>query len=238
MKKLLFVLFLALGLGASAQKTIHDDMAQVRTVTSFHGIRVQAGIDLYLSEGEPAIAVSARSVEFRERIRTAVENGILRIWYETNDGKNIVWGNSKNLKAYVSARMIDQLSASGGSDVIVDGTLSAPSLKLDLSGGSDFKGKIAIQGAVEAGLSGGSDANITGTAASLKVSVSGGSDFNGQGLTVETCSADASGGSDVDVTVNREIKATASGGSDIYYRGSATLAESHKSGGSDIRKRG
>ncbi|RYY38917.1 MAG: DUF2807 domain-containing protein [Chitinophagaceae bacterium] len=238
MKKIFFAALLVLGLGASAQKTIHDDMAQVRTVTSFHGIRVQAGIDLYLSEGEPAVAVSGRTTEFRERIRTTVENGILRIWYETSGGGGVVWGNGRNLKAYVSAKMLDQLSASGGSDVYVDGTLRAQSLRLDLSGGSDFKGAVAVQADLQADLSGGSDANITGTAASLKVSASGGSDFKGLGLTVETCTAEASGGSDVDVTVNREIRARASGGSDVHYRGAATLTESHKSGGSDIGKRG
>ncbi|RYZ15839.1 MAG: DUF2807 domain-containing protein [Chitinophagaceae bacterium] len=238
MKQLLFGALLTLSLGASAQKTIHDDMAQLRTVTAFHGVRVSAGIDLYLSEGDEAVAVSARSIELRDRIRTTVENGILRIWYESNDNKGMVWGNNKSLKAYVSAKMIDQLSASGGSNVFVEGTLHSPSLRLDLSGGADFKGSVSVQGTLEAGISGGSDADIKGTAAVLKVSASGGSDFNGGDLTVDSCTADASGGSDVDVTVNREIRASASGGSDVYYRGSATLAESHKSGGSDIKKRG
>ena len=237
MKRILFAVFLVLSLGATAQKTIHDDMAQVRTVSSFHGVRVSAGIDLYLSEGDEAVAVSARSIEARDRIRTTVENGILRIWYDTGD-KNVVWGNNKHLKAYVSAKVIDQLSASGGSDVFIEGTLHSLSLKLDLSGGSDFKGTVAVQGTLEASLSGGSDVDIKGTASVLKVSASGGSDFKGAGLTVDTCTADASGGSDVDVTVNREIRASASGGSDVYYRGAATLSESHKSGGSDIRKKG
>jgi hypothetical protein len=238
MKKIFFLAVLAIGFGASAQTTIHDDMAQPRTVAAFHGIRVSGGIDLYLSEGEPAVAVSGRSIEFRDRIRTAVENGILKIWYEWNDGKNVVWGNSKNLKAYVSAKMLDQLSASGGSDVIVDGSINAASLKLDLSGGSDFKGKVTVQGKFDAQLSGGSDADISGSAGSLSVSASGGSDFNGKELVTDTCSADASGGSDIDVTVNRELRASASGGSDVYYRGNPTVAESHKSGGSDIKKRG
>ncbi|WP_460566880.1 head GIN domain-containing protein [Flaviaesturariibacter terrae] len=238
MKKILAIILLALATGASAQKTIHDDMAQVRSVPAFHGIRVQAGIDLYLSEGTEAVAVSARTIEFRDRIRTSVENGILRIWFESNDGKGMVWGNSRNLKAYVSATVIDLLSASGGSDVYVEGTLHSPSLKLDLSGGADFKGSVAVAGALTVQISGGSDADISGTGGSLTVSASGGSDFKGKDLAVDTCTADASGGSDVDVTVNREIRASASGGSDIYYRGSANLVESHKSGGSDVRKRG
>lgn len=238
MKKLLTLALLALGTVASAQKTIHDDMAQLRSVPAFHGIRVSAGIDLYLSEGDEAVAVSARSIDFRDRIRTVVEDGVLRIYFEANDGKGVVWGNNKSLKAYVSVRQLDQLSASGGSDVYVEGTLHASALRFELSGGSDFKGAVAVQGKLEATLSGGSDADISGTAGTLTVSASGGSDFKGADLSVDNCTADASGGSDVDVTVTREIRASASGGSDVYYRGAATLAESHKSGGSDIKKRG
>jgi hypothetical protein len=239
MKKLLLLAFAAFAFaGVQAQKTIHDDNAQVRNVPAFHGIRVSSGIDLYLSTGEPAVAVSARDLEYRDRIRTAVEDGILRIWYEWNDGKSIVWGNGKNLKAYVSAKTLDQLGASGGSDVFIEGTLSAPTLKVDLSGGSDFKGAVAIGGKLETHLSGGSDVSISGTANSLEVYASGGSDFKGSDLVADTMKAEASGGSDVDATVNREVRASASGGSDVYYRGNASLVESNKSGGSGIRKRG
>jgi hypothetical protein len=239
MKKIFALVFAALLVsGAQAQKTIHDDNAQVRNVPAFHGIRVSGGIDLYLSTGEPAVAVSARDSEYRDRIRTAVEDGVLRIWYEWKDSKGIVWGNNKNLKAYVSVKQLDQLSASGGSDVFIDGTLTAPNLKVDLSGGSDFKGKVSVSGTLETHLSGGSDVNVSGSAGTLAVFASGGSDFNGSDLVADTMKAEATGGSDVDATVNREVRASASGGSDVYYRGSADLKESHKSGGSDIKKRG
>ncbi|WP_165871562.1 head GIN domain-containing protein [Flaviaesturariibacter flavus] len=239
MKKLLAFAFLLLGAGSlQAQKTINDDNARVRSVPAFRGIRVSSGIDLYLSTGEPAVAVSARESEFRDRIRTEVENGVLKIWYDTRDLKNMVWGNSKNLRAYVSAREIEQLGASGGSDVFIDGTLSAPTLKVDLSGGSDFKGRVAISGKLECHANGGSDVIISGTAGDLEVHAAGGSDFKGRELVAETMRAEASGGSDIDATVNREVRASASGGSDVYYRGNASLVESNKSGGSDIKKRG
>ncbi|RYZ22462.1 MAG: DUF2807 domain-containing protein [Chitinophagaceae bacterium] len=239
MKRVLAFAFALLATGSLlAQKTINDDNAQVRSVPAFHAIRVSSGIDLYLSTGDAAVAVSARESEFRDRIRTEVENGVLKIWYDTRDMKNMVWGNSKNLKAYVSARLIDQLGASGGSDVFIDGTLTAPALKVDLSGGSDFRGRVAVSGKFECHASGGSDAMVSGTAGDLDVHASGGSDFKGRELVAETMKADASGGSDIDATVNREVRASASGGSDVYYRGNASLVESNKSGGSDIRKRG
>jgi len=237
MKKALFaVLFCFAVLASGAQKLINDDMVQVRQVPTFHSIRVGGGIDLYLSMGDEAVAVSARTEEYRSRIRTTVENGVLRIWYDWKEMGFVVNGN-KALRAYVSVKTLSQLSGSGGSDIFVEGELRSASLKLDVSGGSDFRGKVAVD-QLDATASGGSDINVSGTAGSLKVRASGGSDFRGFELTADACTADASGGSDVHVSVNREIKAHASGGSDVHYRGNPTVVESHKSGGSDIRKRG
>ncbi|MDB5197532.1 MAG: hypothetical protein JWP88_1903 [Flaviaesturariibacter sp.] len=238
MKKLILLPVAALlAVGAMAQKTIHDANAEVRSVGSFHAVKVSGGIDLYLSSGDEAVAVSAKDVEYRDRIKTQVENGVLKIYYEWKDMRGVVWGNNKALKAYVSYKVLDLIGASGGSDVIIDGTVKASNLAISLSGGSDFKGKVDAQ-TLRIDASGGSDVDIAGAAGNLKVDVSGGSDFNGYDLVAETCNADASGGSDVYITVNKELKADASGGSDVLYRGNAATVNSSKSGGSSVKKTG
>lgn len=238
MKKLLFSAAAAVSmLAANAQKTIHDANAEVRSVGSFHAVKVSGGIDLYLSSGDEAVAVSAKDVDFRNRIKTEVKNGVLNIYYEWKDMKNVVWGNNKALKAYVSYKTLDLIGASGGSDVIVDGSVTASNLAISLSGGSDFKGKVEAQ-TLRVDASGGSDVDIAGSAGNIKVDVSGGSDFNGYDLIAETCNADASGGSDVHITVNKELRADASGGSDVFYRGNASTVNSTKSGGGSVKKTG
>ncbi|GAA4324720.1 head GIN domain-containing protein [Flaviaesturariibacter amylovorans] len=235
MKKLFTVALLAVCAVAGAQKTINDPNAQLRTVSSFHGVKVSSGIDLYLSPGDEAVAVSARDAEYRDRILTKVENGVLHIWY---DHKGMSWSNgNKALKAYVSYKALDQVDASGGSDVLVDGTIRANKLSVNLSGGSDFKGAVAVQ-QMKVDQSGGSDMTVSGTAGTLRVDASGGSDFKGYGLSAESCTAEASGGSDIDVQVSKEIRAHASGGSDISYRGNPSVVETNKSGGSSVKKSG
>ena len=83
MKKF-FGLLLMLGLitTAAAQKTIRDANAQKRNVSGFHAIEVSGGIDLYLSQGEEAVAVSAAKDEYRDKIITEVKNGVLKIWFD------------------------------------------------------------------------------------------------------------------------------------------------------------
>jgi hypothetical protein len=236
MKKIILLASVLISFGLQAQKTVHDANAVTRNARGFHAIEISDGIDLYLSQGnEEAVAVSAASNEYRDKIRVEVENGVLKIYYErqSNWGLSINWGNRK-LKAYVSVKGLDRLRASGGADVYIDNELSASQLSMELSGGSDFRGKINSQD-LRLSASGGSDAYLSGHAEKLKIDASGGSDIHGYEMVTNFCTVETSGGSDVHITVNKELRGSASGGSDIYYKGSAS-SNSNKSGGSSIKK--
>lgn len=230
------ILFAAIAAAANSQKTIADANAQKRNVSSYHAIIVSGGIDLYLSPGEESVAVSASEDKFRDRIITEVENGVLKIRYEYNKNSNvhIDFGNHK-LKAYVSFKTLDILQGSGGSDIVVEGAIKTTSLKLTLSGGSDFDGRVESE-SLEVNASGGSDVKISGSANSIDIDASGGSDFKGYEMAVDMCNLDASGGSDIYITVNKELTAEASGGSDVYYKGAGTIREIKSSGSSSIKK--
>lgn len=220
---------------AQNPKVIDDRNAQKRNVQGFHGIEISSGIDLYLSQGsEEAVAVSASDIDTRDRIVTDVSGGILRIYVE-NHGFNWSWHN-RHMKAYVSCRQLDQLTASGGSDVYIQDAIHSESLKMHLSGGSDLRGKLNV-GELNVTQSGGSDSYISGSARTLFVHTSGGSDYHGYDLAADNCEVEASGGSDAYVTVNKEMTAHASGGSDIHYKGSGVLRDSRASGSGSISRR-
>lgn len=235
MKKLVSLLILAFSFSAViAQKTVNDPNAEKRNVSGYQAIEVSGGIDLYLSQGNEAVAVSASSTEHRDRIMTKVENGVLKIWYEWKSNNiRIDWGNRK-LKAYVSFKDLDRLEASGGSDVEVDGAIKVSKLDLDISGGSDFSGRVELN-ELKVQASGGSDVSMSGKTGRLVIDASGGSDFSGYELSADICNVEASGGSDVHVTVNKELSANASGGSDVFYKGSGLIRDI-KTSGSSIKK--
>ena len=234
MKKLFSLLLIAIfTVSAHAQKMVNDANAEKRNVSGYHAIEVSGGIDLYLSQGEEAVAVSAVTAEHRNRIITKVENGVLKIWYEWNSNLRIDLGNRK-LKAYVSCNNLDKLQASGGSDVEVDGSLKISKLDLHVSGGSDFSGRVDLN-ELTVSASGGSDVFISGKADKLLVDASGGSDFKGYELSADICNVEASGGSDIYITVNKELSASASGGSDVFYKGNGLIRDM-KTSGSSIKK--
>lgn len=235
MRKLFILLAgVLLVLSSWAQKTVvHDPNAQVRAVKGYHGIDVGSAIDLYLSQGEEeTVVVSARDDKWRDRILTDVVDGILRIRLQSG---HFSAGNNK-LKAYVSFTTLDKLTASGASDVYVDGVISGNKLTLNLSGASDFKGAIRVSELL-LDQSGASDAHVTGVVAGLAViRLSGASDVKGYDLAVERCEAYASGASDIRITVNKELKADASGASSVYYKGEGVIGEARASGASTIKK--
>ena len=103
-----------------AQKTIYDANAVLREGKGYNAIEVSDGIDLFISYGDEAIAVSASEVKYRDKIKTVVDNGVLKIFY---DEKGFSWNTKRNLKAYVSFKNLEGLSASGGSDILVEGNI-------------------------------------------------------------------------------------------------------------------
>ena len=236
MKKIfLNIMLLSVVFFAHAQKTIVNDAnAEKRNVPGFTGIRVSHAIDLYLTQGdEDGVAVSATETKYRDRIKTEVKDGILKIWYD-NEGFKWNMGNKK-MRAYVSFKNINKLHASGASDVFVNGTLKATDLDMELSGASDFKGDIDITN-LKANISGASDITASGKVGSLVIDASGASDFKGYDLVAQTCDAEASGASDIKITVDKELSARASGASDIRIKGNGVIKKMSNSGASSVKK--
>ena len=237
MKKLLFCFAIVVSASAFSQKqaVINDKNAETRNVGSFHAINVSDGIDLYLSNGNEAVAVSASEQKYREKIMTAVENGILKIWYKS-DLNHVLFSGDRKLRAYVSYKQLDMLTAAGGCDIKVDGIIKSDKFGLHVSAGSDFSGKVNVD-ELKINQHSGSDIDIEGSANKVFIESSSGSDFNGYKLISDVAEIEASGGSDVEITVNKELSAKASGASDINYKGSANVKEKNASGASSISKR-
>jgi hypothetical protein len=220
--------------GLRAQETvIMDPNAQQRPAKGYHGIRVSDAIDLYLSQGqEEKVVVSAKDLKIRDKIKTAVVDGILIISFE---GSWKWWHTGKQkMKAYVSYTLLDEITASGASNVYVDGVIAGDKLALSLSGASDFKGAIRVN-SLSLNQTGASDSQLTGqVSGAATIRSSGASDVKGYDLVVEDCSAHASGASDIRITVNKQLDADASGASSIYFKGGGILRESHSSGASNV----
>jgi hypothetical protein len=234
MKKItcLFTLLLAFTSLWAQRTVINDANVESRKVSGFHSVEVSGGIHLYLSQDdEEALAVSASTTDARNNIQTEVQNGILKIWYK-NSGK---WkSGNRRLRAYVAFKKLDQLKASGASNVIITGELRGDELKIDLSGASDLKADIHVN-KLNIHQSGASDATVSGKAVEVVLNASGASEMDGYALESETCKVRASGASDVMITVNKELHADASGASSVKHKGNPAVRDVKTSGGGRVR---
>lgn len=217
------------------QRTVNDPNAEVREVKGFHGVSVSNAFEVILTQGSTeAVAVSAGGKEENQYIRTEVQNGILKIWFDHSSKKE--WSRNRKLRAYISVKNISVLNASGATEIEIEGELSANKLHIQLSGASDISGNINVAEQLRAEISGASDIDITGSAKELSVEASGASEFNAYDFTTSICKIEASGASSVTITVEKELSAELSGASSVNYKGNAIVKHVKTSGASSVSK--
>ncbi len=198
-----------------------------RTVTGFQTVEIQDGIDLYLSQGSVEKLQIEADENLQQYIKTEIEQGNLKIYLSKS-----VW-KSKSLKVHLTIRNIIGLSASGGSDVETLDLLKFTDLSVICSGGSDAKLNIEAE-KLKFKASGGSDGYLTGTVKNFLAKGSGGSDIHAFDLKSTDCFIEMTGGSDAEVNASGLLNASASGGSDVTYKGTPTNIDSNMSGGSSL----
>ena len=229
MKKTFLALLAMISLHAGYSQS-SDNNRENRSVPAFHGVGVSGGIDLYITSGPASVSVSAANSNIRNHMVTEVINGILQIHLEKN------WRpdeSNPKMKVYVSATGLDQLAASGGGDIYIEKELTAGTLHVSLSGGGNMEGKLTADH-LNINQSGGSNVKLTGNVKDLNVEASGGGNLEGYQLITDYASIHSSGGSNAEITVNKELRVVASGGSDVYYKGTATVKEIKSSGGGSV----
>jgi len=194
MRYLLFILFLFSSEILLAQRQfVVDPNAEVRAVSgSFTSISVSAGMHVYLSRGdEEAIAISATDEKYKQGIKTEITNGELHIFYS---GDRPRYGNDSKMSVYIAYKALEQISATGASDIYLAGTMNLPLLNLHLTGASSLKGDINIK-ELNIKLTGASELKLSGKAGAVNIESTGASDVKAYELTAQNCNIKVSGAS-------------------------------------------
>jgi hypothetical protein len=232
MKNLLLPALLCALTGAPAAA---QTSPQVRSVPTFHAIKVGSGIALDLTAGHSQrVEVRATADGFRDHILTTVNDGVLTIDYDNPGDRN---GRERSqqhvtLHVAVTADELTALRAGGGSSVQATGNFAAAEFALDVSSGAALKADIATNKlTVEQGS--GSTVALKGWAPSADIRTGSGALFNGKNLQTDHCRADASSGSSISLDVKDDLVAQASSGASITYSGSPQVTK-HASSGASI----
>lgn len=199
-------------------------------ITGFSKVKVMGAMKLHVTQGD-AYAVKIETDEnLMEFIIVQREGDVLVVRPE----RGITLRASDDVHVYVTAPKFEAFRASGASEVIGETALSGHNIFIDLSGASTARLDLKYDD-VDVEVSGAGQADLRGEVRSLDVEASGASHVNAGDLKATEADLDLSGASFARVHVTGRLDADASGASEIFYSGGATV-QSRASGASTIRE--
>jgi hypothetical protein len=184
--------------------------SETRNVSGFSKINAGGAIHMEISSGKDFAATLEADDNLLEHIKTDVSGDTLKIYTQ------------------------DRISPKTNINI----KISMPELKgLDVSGASSANVSNAKTETLELEASGASKIKLDGEAITFKSNASGASRIDAENLRVENAEVEASGASSTTVSPSGELKANASGASNIYYTGEPKNVVKNASGASSVKKK-
>ena len=198
-------------------------------IPPFKKVSVTSGIDLFLA---PATKVGM-TIKGEKNLISRVHYEVVGDHLTISMSVTFNWVKNKTIQVYLDYTEIEYLSATAGSDVRSESVLTAPTLEVKSQSGADVFLMLEVH-KLKISLSSGADGKFKGTADELTGNVASGSNLNAAELKVRKATIDTSGGADASVFVTSELRANATSGSDIHFKGSPVIKDVKSSGGGDV----
>ncbi|MBC6607700.1 DUF2807 domain-containing protein [Hymenobacter sp. BT188] len=208
---------------------------RTRNTGSFEAVSASGAVNVFLRQGGETSVIVEASEDVQKYLKTEVQNGTLKIYRDRDFNWRDLVGRSENsVNVYITCPKLRAISVSGASAVKGQSTFAANDFKVQASGASDITLNINAK-SLDVNCSGASDVKLSGQADRQKVNISGGSEYQAYGLQSKGAQIVASGASEAQVNIDGELSSTASGASDIRYKGNARLVNNRASGASSVR---
>jgi hypothetical protein len=232
MKPKMRVTLIALAL-AAAGCSIVEGSGEVVTIDvpidDFSRLVVTHSFEVNVTVGdEPSLTLRVDD-NLEASLNVGVTDDTLRIGLEPRTSVS-----NATLEADVTVTSLDAIEGSGAVNVHL-GTLTGPTLELQLSGASELDGTVDFE-SMTGKISGASNVSLSGRSGTLDIEASGASDLSLLDLEVDLLTVRLSGASSAEASVNDSIEASLSGASSLRYRGDPDVSTLDVSGASSIGK--
>jgi len=228
--KCTFIGLLAVGfafpLKAQETKNLH--------LTNFSGVSVSAGIELHILQGTTEAEKIVASSDFIDEVVVEKSGSTIKVGWKEHWSFSKMWKN-KSAKVYITYKKLNSIAASSGSSLRTENTLKTDHLDASVSSGASIEAKI-ICADLNLEASSGASAALTGAANNLKLEASSGSSVEAVGLATQYARANTSSGADVRLNVSKALETTSSSGSNIRFKGNATLKNNSERRSSDVSR--
>ena len=208
--------------------------SETRNLGDFDEVKVSSGIKLMLVPGNANKAlIEVDEVELEDVI-TKIDGHKLVIKM-ANKKWSWKWKSSRKVEVTLTYKELEAVSASSGSSVKSDHTLSNDELEFDASSGASIHLEISGKD-VEADASSGANIKLSRTADSFDVGVSSGSSIKASDLEAVSVTARGSSGGSIRVWAKEDLKAKVSSGASVRYKGNPKDIDKDKSSGGSVSK--
>jgi Putative auto-transporter adhesin, head GIN domain len=187
-------------------------------ISDFTGIHIGNGIQLFATK------------DSFEKIEIEADDNIQELFTSQKIGDNLDirlnrnanFTRRKTMKVYISYKNILELNATSGCIIKFTNTLNTPDFSIKLSDGSLLKSAINCTN-LNAEITGGSKATLTGTANYFNLNATDGCQVNDFGFVSKKLNCKISAGTVVNTTIKDKLDVVATDGSILNYKGNATI---------------
>lgn len=201
-----------------------------RTVSNFNGVDAGGVFEVELAQGAAcSVQLDVYDAALLPKIKTEVRKGVLYI--ESKDLENV----KGKLKVIITAPAYGKISLSGAAHGHSTTDIKSDAICIDCSGAAHLDLSLAA-GSANIDASGASSLNLKGTAQKVYMDVSGSADVKAANFVTGNLDVEASGAAHLDVNATQHLDASASGASQVSYKGEPAERQIDISGAASVSK--
>lgn len=201
-----------------------------RTVSSFDGISVSTGINVYLRQGDSEKLTVEADENLHEYILTEVRDGVLHVYTDVNIRE------AKMKRVYITMKVIKSLQTSSAGDIIGETPVKGDDIEIGASSAGDIMVEIYAKN-LEVEISSSGNVKLSGEAETMNADLSSAGDLEAYDLKVKEAEVKVSSAGDAQVNVSERLIARASSAGDITYEGNPKYLDAHSSSAGGIHSR-
>ena len=201
-------------------------------ISGYSGLEIDATFlaEVNFTDSEEPIEIIANE-NLHSHVIIEKVSDVLKV--RLSDNVNI--SGPATLKVILKTGFISSYRAGGASEISLMDTLSANTVHIILYGASKMNGSLSVQSLI-ADLNDASSLDINGTAVNFEINASGASKASDYYFACDYLDANLSDASEARFTLLKEIEITASGASNLLYKGDAVITSQSLTGASTIVK--
>ena len=200
-----------------------------RNVDDFDEIKASRGVNVYLSQGEETKVL----VRADENLLDVIETEVLGDELIIRSKQNV--RNAEAFKVFVTSPVYESVKSSAGANVYSETEIVSDDLEVSASAGANITLEVNA-GGLEASASAGANVRLEGLTRECNAHASAGSNIKAEDLKTKNAELKVSSGANIWISIDNNLKASASSGGNIFYRGEPSQTNINKSSGGNVKK--